>query len=221
MRLSDALIAEFIGTLLLFLVGAGADIAATRLAGGGFEVVLADSLAVGFGISALILSLNPVSGAYFNPLVSVLMCCQKELEWKHLPAYLAVQFGGALIGVLLTHSLFALPLFQLSAHPQPGFTLAWSEWVATLGLLIVIHRVGETRSQAVAYAVGAYLVAATWFTPSHAVANPALTVARMFTDTGAGIRPLDALGFLLAQCLALAALVLAIRARKRFGALGD
>jgi glycerol uptake facilitator-like aquaporin len=221
MRLRDALFAEFLGTLLLVLVTVGSDIAASRAGGGEYQVLLANSLATGFGISALILALNPVSGACFNPLAAVLECVQGDLKWKHLAAYVVLQCGGALLGLLLCHYLFGLPPLEISAKPRPGLDMAVSEFVGSLGLLLVIHRVGNTRSQWVAYAVGAYLVAATWALPSTCIANPALTLARMFTDTYAGIRPQDAAGFLLAQCLALGVFVAFLKAHKRFAVLGD
>jgi glycerol uptake facilitator-like aquaporin len=221
MRSRDALFAEFLGTLLLVLVTLGSDIAASRAGGSEFQVLLANALATGFGISALILSLNPVSGACFNPLAAVLECVEGEVKWKHLAAYVLLQCGGALLGILLVHYLFGLPLLEVAAKPRSGLPMAVSEFVGTLGLLLVIHRVGNTRSQWAAYAVGAYLVAATWALPSTCIANPALTLARMFTDTYGGIRPSDALGFLLAQCLALAVIVAVIKGHKRFAVLGD
>jgi len=216
------LFAEFLGTLLLALIVLGSDISAFR-AGGGEEsrVLMANALATGFGISALILALNPVSGACFNPLAAVLECVEGEVQWRHLGSYVLLQCAGACLGVLLVHYLFGLPLLQLSGKPHPGLPLAVSEFVGTLGLLLVIHRVGNTRSQWSAYAVGAYLVAATWALPSTCIANPALTLARMFTDTYGGIRPVDAAGYLLAQCLALAVFVAVIKGHKRFAALGD
>lgn len=222
MRLRDAVFAEFLGTLLLVLVTVGSDVAAARAAAADdYRVLAVNALATGFGISALILSLNPVSGACFNPLAVVLKCVEQELKWGHLPAYLLCQFGGALLGVLLVHYLFGLPVLELSGKAHPGLPMYCSEFVGAVGLLLVIHRVGNTRSQWVAYAVGAYLVAATWALPSNCIANPALTVARMFTDTFAGIRPLDAAGYLLAQLLALAVFTAFIKCHKRFAALGD
>lgn len=222
MRLRDALFSEFTGTLLLTLLVTGSDVMADRLTGGnGYLTLLANSLASGLGISALVLSLNPVSGAYFNPAVVLLMCSQGETKWKHAPHYMAMQLAGALVGILLMHGLFGLPLLEVASKQESGLTLALSEFVAMFGLVLVIHRVGETRSQAVAYAVGAYLFAATWFAPSHAFVNPALTVARAFTDTVAGIRPADVPGFLAAQFLAVGLLIAVLRLAKRFGAWGD
>src|ERR1700743_2830524 len=173
MRPRDALFAEFLGTQLLVLIVFGSDIAASR-AGGGDEgrVLSANALPTGFGISALILSLTPVSGACFTPLAAVLQCVEGELKWKHLAAYLLLQCGGALLGVLLCHYLFGLPVLEVAAKPKPGLPMMVSEFVGTTGLLLVIHRVGNTRSQWVAYAVGAYLVAATWALPSTCIANP-------------------------------------------------
>ncbi|HEY1990862.1 MAG TPA: aquaporin [Gammaproteobacteria bacterium] len=222
MRLSDVLFAEFLGTLLLLLITVGSDAAAAQASGGNEYLTLAaNALATGFGISALILALNPVSGACFNPLAAVLLCVDGDIRWQHLPGYLLVQFGGALLGIALVHYLFGLPVLELADKPRPGLALACSEFIGSIGLLLVIHRVGYTRSQWVAYAVGAYLLAATWALPSNCLANPALTVARMFTGTFAGVRPQDAAGFLLAQCLALGAMVGFLLCRKRFSMLGD
>lgn len=222
MRVRDAVFAEFLGTLLLFAITAGSDIAAARSTGSqDFGTLMANSLATGFGISALILSLNPVSGACFNPLAAVLLCLYGELRRRQLPGYLLAQFGGALLGVLLIHYLCGFPLLEVAQRDKSGLPLFWSEFVGTGGLLLVIHRVGNTRSQWVAYAVGAYLMAATWALPSNSIANPALTVARMLTDTYPGIRPADAAGYLVARCLALGAIVVFLRCHKRFSPLGD
>jgi len=222
MRPRDALFAEFLGTLLLVLVTLGSDIAAARAAAADeYRVLAVNALATGFGISALILSLNPVSGACFNPLAVVVQCLDKELRWRTVPAYLLCQFGGALLGVLLVHYLFGLPVLEISSHARPGLPMYLSEFVGATGLLLVIHRVGNTRSQWVAYAVGAYLVAATWMLPSNCIANPALTVARMFTDSFGGIRPVDAAWYVAAQALALAVFAAFIKCHKRFAALGE
>jgi glycerol uptake facilitator-like aquaporin len=222
MRPRDALFAEFLGTLLLLLVTVGSELAARRLGGGDeFRILLVNALATGFGISALILALNPVSGACFNPLVAVLLCSQGELKWKHLPFYFVAQFGGAILGMLLCHYLFGLPVLEIASKPRPGPPLLASEFIGAIGLLLVVHRVGNTRSQAVAYAVGAYLLAATWALPSTCLANPALTLARMFTQTYAGIRPADAAGFMAAQVLALAVFIGFLRIHKRLAVLGE
>lgn len=222
MRLRDALFAEFLGTLLLVLVTLGSDAAAARAAASDeYRVLAVNALATGFGISALILALNPVSGACFNPLAVVVQCLDKELHWRHLPAYVLCQFGGALLGIPLVHFLFGLPVLEISTKVHSGLPMYCSEFVGSIGLLLVIHRVGNTRSQWVAYAVGAYLVAATWALPSNCIVNPALTVARMFTDSFGGIRPADAAWYLVAQLLALAVFTAFIKAHKRFATLGD
>ena len=222
MRLRDALFAEFLGTLLLLLVTVGSQLTASHAAAADeFPVLAANALATGFGISALILSLNPVSGACFNPLAAVLLCMEGEIKRRYLPGYLLSQFLGALLGTLLVHYLFRLPVLQLAHGEGTGLPMAVSEFIGALGLLLVIHRVGNTRSQWVAYAVGGYLLAGTWALPSHCLANPALTFARMFTDTYAGVPPPQAGTFLLAQALALAAIVVFIKVHKRYASLGD
>lgn len=221
MRPRDMLFAEFLGTLLLVLITLGSDIAASQAGGSAAQVLLANALATGFGISALILALNPVSGSCFNPLAAVLECVEGRVRWRHLAAHVLLQCAGALLGVLLLNYLFGLPVLELAGKPRPGLRMAVSEFIGSLGLLLVIHRVGDTRSQWSAYAVGAYLLATTWALPSTCIANPALTLARLFTDTYGGVRPPDAMGFLLAQGLALAVFVASLRLHKRFSALGE
>lgn len=204
--------AEFLGTAFLLAVIVGSGIMGERLAGGNAAIaLLANSIATGAGLVALILVFAPISGAHFNPLVSVAMSFRGELAWKFLPAYLLAQFAGAIAGVLAAHAMFSLPLLEVSTKARPGLALMWSEFVATLGLLLVIHRISRSKPDAVPYAVGCYIAAAYWFTASTSFANPAVTVARSLTDTFAGIAPADIMGFIAAQLVATAAVVLGIK----------
>jgi glycerol uptake facilitator-like aquaporin len=195
--------AEFLGTAFLLAVIVGSGIMGERLGQGNAALVLfVNSTATGAGLVALILSFAPISGAHFNPLVSFLMCVRGDLPWPQLPGYVLAQFAGAIAGVVATHAMFALPLIETAAKPRPGFALMWSEVVATVGLLLVIHRVSRAGYQPVAWAVGCYIAAAYWFTSSTSFANPAVTLARSLTDTFTGIRPADVPGFLAAQSVA-------------------
>ncbi len=192
--------AEGLGTALLLATVVGSGIMGERLAGGNVALaLLANSLATGLALGALILALAPVSGAHFNPVVSALTAARGGLRWAELPAYAAVQVAGAFAGVICAHAMFASPLVALSRHERAGVGQLLSEAVATLGLLVVI--VGGARHGAapVAAAVGSWIAGAYWFTASTAFANPAATLARTVTDTFAGIRPADAPGFLGAQ----------------------
>jgi len=202
-------LAEFLGTAFLLAVIVGSGIMGVRLAGGNPAIaLLANSTATGAGLVALILALAPVSGAHFNPLVSLLMCVRGNLPWRSLPAYVLAQFAGAVAGVMAAHGMFALPLLEVATKARPGYALLWSEFVATVGLLLIVHRVSRSREEAVPYAVGCYIAAAYWFTSSTSFANPAVSLARGLTDTFTGIRPSDIPAFLVGQ-LAAAGVVLA------------
>ena len=204
--------AEFLGTAFLLMIVAGSGIMGERLAGGNDAVaLLANSLATGFGLAALILAFAPVSGGHFNPLVSAMMAARGDLPWKQLPGYLLAQFAGAVAGIVATHGMFAMPLLEVASKPRPGLALMWSECVATLGLLVVIHRVSRQGVAATAAVVGCWIAAAYWFTSSTSFANPAVTLARALTDSFTGIRPADVPGFLAAQCLTAAMLILFLR----------
>ena len=207
------LFAEFLGTGFLLAVIVGSGIMGERLGGANAALVLfVNSTATGAGLVALILAFAPVSGAHFNPLVSLLMARRGDLPWKHVPAYFLAQGLGAVTGVLAAHAMFGLPLLETAAKARPGLGLMWSEFVATLGLLLVVERVSRNRPEAVAYAVGGYIAAAYWFTSSTSFANPAVTLARSLTDTFTGIRPTDVPGFLVAQCLAALIIVISVHA---------
>lgn len=213
MRLHYALIAEFLGTGFLLAVVVGSGIMGERLAGGNAALVLlVNSTATGAGLVALILAFAPASGAHFNPLVSVLMARRGELLWKHVPIYVLAQCAGAVVGVLAAHAMFGLPLLETASKHRPGLDLMVSEFVATLGLLLVVHRVSRSRPEAVAQAVGCYIAAAYWFTASTSFANPAVTLARSLTDSYTGIRPADVAGFLAAQAAAALIIVISVHA---------
>ena len=194
------LTAEAIGTALLLASVVGSGIMGERLAGGNVAIaLLANTLATGALLVALILTLGPISGAHFNPAVTLAAAWQGGLAWGEVPGYVTVQVVGAFVGVATAHRMFAHPLFALSSHSRTGTAQLLSEFVATFGLLAVIRGCGQR--QVVAFAVGAYIAAAYWFTASTSFANPAVTLARAATDTFAGIRPADAPGFIAAQML--------------------
>ena len=215
MKFGQVLFAEFLGTGFLLAVVVGSGIMGQKLGGGNEALVLlVNSTATGAGLVALILAFAPVSGAHFNPLVSLFMAARGDLAWRALPGYVVAQCLGAVTGVIATHAMFALPLLEIASKPRPGLALMWSEFIATLGLLLVIHRVSRSQAEAVAYAVGCYIAAAYWFTSSTSFANPAVTLARSLTDTFTGIRPEDVPGFIAAEVLATVVLVISLRLRK-------
>lgn len=193
-------VAEGVGTALLLATVVGSGIMGERLAGGNVAVaLLANTVATGAVLVALILTFGPISGAQLNPAVSLAVAWERELPWREVPGYLAAQVAGAFAGVASAHVMFELPLFSFSRHARAGGAQMFSELVATFGLLSVIWGCSRSRSEAVPFAVGAYITAAYWFTASTSFANPAVTLARACSDTFAGIRPLDAPGFIVAQ----------------------
>ena len=205
-------VAELVGTMLLLATVVGSGIMAERLAGGNVAIaLLANALATGGGLVALILTFGPVSGAHFNPAVTLADASQGGLAWREVPGYLAAQGVGAVLGVWLAHGMFELPLLQVSTHPRVGPGQWLSEATATFGLLAVIWGVSRSRASVVPFAVASYIVAAYWFTASTSFANPAVTLARALTDTFAGIRPEDAPAFILAQLAGAAAATALLR----------
>jgi glycerol uptake facilitator-like aquaporin len=199
-------VAEGIGTALLLAAVIGSGIMGDKLAGGNAAIaLLANTLATGAGLVALILTFGPVSGAHFNPAVTLADASQGGLPWRDVPAYLAAQILGAFIGVGMANFMFEKPVFFVSTHPRSGIAQVVSEFVATFGLLAVIWGCARRRAGAVPFAVGAYITAAYWFTSSTSFANPAVTLARAASDTFAGIRPMDVPGFIVAQLLGAAA----------------
>lgn len=190
---------ELLGSALLLAIVVGSGIMAERLASGNLAIaLLANTLATGAGLVALILALGPVS-AHFNPAVTASEAALGRVSPRDAALYVAAQCTGAMLGVGLAHGMFALPIAQLSVHPRAGAAQWLSEVVATFGLLAVIFGTSRARPGAVPFAVGAYITSAYWFTASTSFANPAVTLARAFTDTFAGIRIADVSGFVVAQ----------------------
>lgn len=203
----ERLLAEGIGTAFLLAIVVGSGIMGEQLAGGNVAVaLLANSLATGAGLVALILACGPVSGAHFNPAVTLTLALRGQFAWREVPGYLAVQLIGAVAGVIAAHGMFGLPLFELASKARPGLNLVWSEFVATSGLLLTILLCSKHRPAATPFAVAAFIVAAYWFTASTSFANPAVTLARAFTDTFCGIDPAHVAGFVGAQIAAVALL---------------
>lgn len=199
-----ALAAELLGTAALLAIVVGSGIMGVRLSAGNDGVaLLANSLATGAGLTVLIWTLGPVSGAHFNPLVSGLAAWRGQLTWAAALAYAGAQCAGAVAGVWLAHAMFGEPVLQLSTHLRPGPAQWLSELVATTGLLGVIVLASRHQPGQVAPAVGLYILAAYWFTASTAFANPAVTLARSLTDSFAGIAPASVPGFLAGQLAAL------------------
>jgi glycerol uptake facilitator-like aquaporin len=194
--------AEAVGTALLLATVVGSGIMGERLAGGNAAIaLLANTLATGAGLVALILTFGSISGAHFNPAVTLADASQGGLPWSDVPSYVAAQVAGAFVGVALANAMFELPLFFASQRARHGAAQLLSEYVATFGLLAVIWGCARRRSSAVPFAVAAYITAAYWFTASTSFANPAVTLARSASDTFAGIRPADVPGFIAVQML--------------------
>jgi glycerol uptake facilitator-like aquaporin len=198
--------AELIGTALLLAVVVGSGIMGERLAGGNAAIaLLANTLATGAGLVALILTFGPISGAHFNPAVTLADAAQGGTPWKEVPAYIMAQIAGAVCGTAVANVMFGLPVFFASRHARAGSAQLFSESIATFGLIAVILSCARRRSAVAPFAVGAYITAAYWFTSSTSFANPAVTLARSLSDTFAGIRPIDVPGFVVAQLIGAAA----------------
>jgi glycerol uptake facilitator-like aquaporin len=193
-------VAEALGTAFLLAAVVGSGVMGERLAGGNVAVaLLANTIATGAALVALILTFGPISGAHFNPAVTLADASQGGIAWREVPVYIAAQIVGAFGGVAAANLMFGEPLFFASHHVRGGSAQLFSEFVATFGLLSVIWGCVRFRSSAVPFAVGAYITAGFWFTSSTSFANPAVTLARAASDTFAGIRPADVPGFVLAQ----------------------
>jgi glycerol uptake facilitator-like aquaporin len=199
-------VAEAVGTAFLLATVIGSGIMGETLAGGHVAVaLLANTIATGAGLVALILTFGPVSGAHFNPAVTLADASQGGLPWREVPAYVAAQVVGAFAGVGIANFMFEKPVFFMSTHERSGIPQLVSEFVATFGLLAVIWGCARRRASSVPFAVGAYITAAYWFTSSTSFANPAVTLARSASNTFAGIRPVDVPGFVVAQLAGAAA----------------
>ncbi len=200
------LVAEGVGTAMLLAAVVGSGIMGERLAGGNVGIaLLANAVATGAALVALILAFGPISGAHFNPVVSFADASQGGLRWGEAGGYVLAQVVGAVIGVGVADTMFGEPVYAWSGHVRSGSSQVLSESVATFGLMAVIWGCSRRRSEAVPFAVGAYITAAYWFTASTSFANPAVTLARAMTDTFAGIRPQDVPAFWLAQAVGAAA----------------
>ena len=200
MTRSRKLAAEVIGTALLLAAVIGSGIMGERLAGGNVAIaLLANTLATGAMLVVIILIFAPISGAHFNPAVTLSIAWQKGMSWKEVPGYIIAQIIGAFIGVAAAHLMFSEPLFSASQHVRSGGAQMFSEFIATFGLLATIYGCHRHRPAIIPFAVAAYIMSAYWFTASTSFANPAVTLARAFSDTFAGIRPIDAPGFIVSQ----------------------
>jgi glycerol uptake facilitator-like aquaporin len=195
---------ELVATTFLLIAVVGSGIMAERLSSGIVGLaLLANAIATGGALVALILAFGPQSGAHMNPVVTLAAAATEGLRWHAVPAYVAAQIVGAILGVWLAHIMFGLPIWQLSQHARTGLPQWVAEVIATFGLLTVIWGCRAHKEPVTAFAVGAYITGAYWFTASTSFANPAVTIARSLSDTFAGIRPVDAPGFIMAQSVAL------------------
>jgi len=200
--LPNRVTSEFLGTAFLVAAVVGSGIMGERLAAGNVAIaLLANTLATGAALVALILTFGPISGAHFNPVVTLTDAWEGGIPWAETPHYVVAQIFGGISGAIIAHLMFSLPIVSLSHHTRTGPAQWFSEFVATFGLLSVIWGCSRTRSRAVPFAVGAYITAAYWFTASTSFANPAVAIARCLSDTFSGIRPVDVPFFVFAQFL--------------------
>jgi glycerol uptake facilitator-like aquaporin len=207
-NLSRRLVSEVLGTAFLLAAVVGSGIMAERLSGGnGALALLCNTLPTGAILAVLILMFGPLSGAHFNPAVSIGFALRREFPWPEAAAYIAAQVIGGVIGVWIAHAMFELPVWQLSQHVRAGPGQWLAEFVATFGLLLTILGCVARTPAAVPYAVGLYITSAYWFTASTSFANPAVTMARSISDTFAGIEPSAAPAFVIAQLLGMLAAV--------------
>jgi glycerol uptake facilitator-like aquaporin len=204
--LARRLVAEGLGTAFLLAIVIGSGIMGERLSGGNIALaLLGNTLATGAGLVVLIGAFGPVSGAHFNPAVTLAMLMRRAITPKAAGAYVVVQMVAAILGVCAAHLMFGEPVLQVSQKLRTGPALAWSEFVATFGLFATIFGVSRFKEESVGIAVGLYITAAYWFTASTSFANPAVTIARTLSDTFAGIAPASAPAFIMAQLAATAA----------------
>jgi glycerol uptake facilitator-like aquaporin len=201
-NLPRKLIAEALGTAFLVAAVVGSGIMGEQLAGGNAAIaLLANTIATGAALIVLILIFAPISGAHFNPVVSLSFALQGKMRWSEVLAYVAVQIAGAITGTVMAHLMFELPLIAASTHERTGLGMWTGEIVASFGLLATILSCLRNRPEAIPYAVGLFITSAYWFTSSTSFANPAVTIARSLTDTFSGIRPDNVLGFIAAQII--------------------
>lgn len=199
-NLRARLTAEFLGSAFLVAAVIGSGIMGERLAGGNVAIaLLANTIATGAALVALILTLGPISGAHLNPAVTLADAMEHGIPWPEAAAYVVVQCAGGIAGAILAHLIFGLRWYSFSSHSRHGWALVLSEFVATFGLLSVIWGCSRLRPEAVPFAVGSYITAAYWFTASTSFANPAVTIARCVSNTFAGIQPSDVPPFITAQ----------------------
>lgn len=198
--LPQRVVAEALGTAMLLAAVVGSGIMGERLSGGNVAIaLLANTIATGTALGALILTFGPISGAHFNPAVTLADASQGGIAWREIPAYIIAQVAGAILGVATAHLMFGLTLFSTSGQMRAGAALIFSEFIATFGLLTVIGSCVRFRTKSLPFAVAAYITSAYWFTASTSFANPAVTLARSLSDTFVGIRPVDVPGFIMAQ----------------------
>lgn len=198
--LPKRVVAEALGSFFLLAAVVGSGIMAERLANGNSALaLLANTVATGAALIALIITFGLVSGAHFNPVVTISIAIRRGLDWRDVPYYLMAQVSGAVVGVIAANLMFGLPAVFFSQHPRSGIAQMFSEFVATFGLVSVVFGASRSRLAVVAVAVAAYITAAYWFTASTSFANPSITLARSISDTFAGIRITDVPGFVLAQ----------------------
>lgn len=211
-RLSRRLAAEALGSFLLFACVIGSGVMGEQLAGGNVALaLLANALATAAMLFVLIAMLGPISGAHFNPAVTLAFAWRREFAWREVAPYVLAQLAGGIPGAMVVHAMFALPIAQLSTHARTGPAQWLSEVVATFGLVLVILLTRHHRAAAVPASVALYIGAAYWFTASTSFANPAITVVRSLSDTFAGIAPLDVPMFIIAQLVGMAVAVLTAR----------
>ncbi len=204
--LNRRLAAELLGTAFLLATVIGSGVMGSNLSGGNVALaLLGNTIPTGAILVVLILVFGPISGAHFNPVVSVAFALRRELPWRDAGLYIGAQIIGAILGVLAAHVTFDLPVLQLSSKLRTGAGQGFAEFVATFGLLLTIFGCVARTPSATAYAVGLYITAAYWFTASTSFANPAVTIARAFSDTFAGIAPASVVAFILAQFAGMAA----------------
>jgi glycerol uptake facilitator-like aquaporin len=194
------IIPEFLGTGFLVAAVVGSGIMGERLAAGNVAIaLLANTIATGAALFALILTFGPISGGHFNPAVTFVDAMERGVSWTVAACYIPAQCAGGICGAVAAHLMFGLPAISVSTHARSGSAQAFSEFVATFGLICVIWGCARQRSDMVAFAVAAYITAAYWFTSSTSFANPAVTIARSLSDTFTGIRPVDVPVFVAAQ----------------------